>query len=162
MSSFSISKNELRSALLLSTSHDGAGSMTPGSKTLRIPQPCVGGLTQHLASQHPGDTYWMQALYKQLIHPPDPFLRLVGIVLTIPRLQMSKPERREVEKLGRGQAGLEPRRLASESVVFDTVLRHCLSQPFSPQDPRTWRREGPLQSPPTIHHIINDSLISWV
>ena len=31
---FSISKNELRSALLLSTSHDGTGSMTSGAPKL--------------------------------------------------------------------------------------------------------------------------------
>lgn len=123
----------------------------------------VGGPTQHLVNQHPGDIYWMQALYKQLIYPPDPLPRLVGIVLIIPRLQMSKPEHREIKKLARGQAGLEPRRLASKSVVSNTVLHRCLSQPFSPQNLRTWGREVPLQSPPTIHHIISDySLISWV
>lgn len=123
----------------------------------------VAGPTQHLVNQHPGDIYWKQALYKQLIYPPDPLPRLVGIVLVIPCLQMSKPEHREIKKLARGQAGLEPRRLASKSVVFDTVFRRCLSQPFSPQNPRTWGREVPLQSPPAIHHIINDdSLISWV
>lgn len=123
----------------------------------------VGGPTQHLVNQHPGDIYWMQALYKQLIYPPDPLPRWVGIVLIIPRLQMSKPEHREIKKLARGQAGLEPRHLASKSVVSDTVFHHCLSQPFSPQNLRTWGREVPLQSPPTIHHIISDySLISWV
>ena len=123
----------------------------------------VGGPTQHLVNQHPGDIYWMQALYKQLIYPPDPLPRWVGIVLIIPRLQMSKPEHREIKKLARGQAGLEPRRLASKSVVSNTVLHRCLSQPFSPQNLRTWGREVPLQSPPTIHHIISDySLISWV
>ena len=123
----------------------------------------VGGPTQHFVNQHPGDIYWMQALYKQLIYPPDPLPRLVGIVLIIPRLQMSKPEHRGIKKLARGQAGLEPRRLASKSVVSDSVLHRCLSQPFSPQNLRTWGREVPLQSPPTIHHIISDySLISWI